>query len=57
MFDTIFRFDNIWGVQKYHIKSEKAWRHIIIFLFHFAQNKSLNKFWNFKQILITISIF
>ena len=23
LFDTIFRFENIWGVQK--IKSEKAW--------------------------------
>ena len=25
MFDTIFRFDNICGVKKYPIKSEKAW--------------------------------
>ena len=56
MFDTIFRFNNISGVKKYPIKSEKAWRHII-FLFHFAQNTSLNKFRNFKQVLITISIF
>ena len=40
MFDTIFRFDNIWGSsKKYLIKSEK-----FIFLFHFAQNTSLNKF-------------
>ena len=44
MFDNIFRFDNIWGVKKYPIKSEKAWRHILFFLFHFAQNTSLNKF-------------
>ena len=43
MFDTIFRFDNIPGVKKYPIKSEKAWGHII-FLIHFVQNTSLNKF-------------
>ena len=41
---------------KYLIKSEKAWLHNI-FLFHFAQNMSLNKFGNFKQILITRSVF
>ena len=46
MCDTIFRFDNIWGgggVLKYVIKSKKA-GDILIFLFQFAQNKSLNKF-------------
>ena len=43
MCGTIFRFDNIWGVVKYVITSYKAWRHID-FLFHFAQNTSLNKF-------------
>ena len=32
MSDTIFRFDNIWGVKKYPIKSEKAWRHINFFI-------------------------
>ena len=51
MFDTIFRFDNIWGVKKYPIKSEKAWRYVM-FLFHFAQNTSFNKF---LTNLITIS--
>ena len=43
MCDTIFRFDNIWGVQKY-AKNLKKPEDILIFLFHFAQNKSLYKF-------------
>ena len=55
MFDTIFHFDNVWGIQKYLIKSEKAWLHINFF--SFAQNTDLNKFWNSKQILITHSVF
>ena len=40
MLDTIFRFDNIWGVKKYPIKSEKPWRYINILI---AFSTSLNK--------------
>ena len=43
MFDTIFRFDNIWGVKKYPIKSEKS-LDTYFCIFHFAQNTFLNKF-------------
>ena len=33
MFDTIFRIDEIRRVKKYHIKTDKAWRHINYFYF------------------------